>query len=182
MGAAMVADEHEHDQEIPPPAERYNHGEIVRPNNALADEDGRPSLPHRTIDILASLHRSGKISGEMRQAGNDFRNLFDLAHLDPLQSADLARPMVSGRRKLSAVLNGRVEDARGEVHQAINAVGGYRSDAGNLVINVIGWGWSMKHWSRERSRTTRTVHEQEASGLLQGALGVLMKHFDENLS
>lgn len=176
-----MSDEHE-ETEVAPTVERYNHSVIIRPQDTIADEYGRPSLPHRTVDILASLHKSGKISGEMRQAGNDFRNLFDIANLDPLQAADVARPMVSGRRKLSAVLNGKTEDARTEVHNAINAVGGYRSDAGNLIINVIGWGWSIKQWSRERSRTTRPVHEQEASGILQGALGVLEVHFERNLS
>lgn len=172
----------ESEQETSLPPERYIHGEIIRQDHAMADEDGRPSRPYRTVNILDSMQKSGKISGEMHQAGDDFRSLFDRACFDPLQCPDISRPMVSGRRKLSAVLNGRVEDARLAVYEAVNAVGGYDSHAGNLVINVLGWGWSIKHWSRERSRTKRPIHEQEASGIFQGALGVLEKHFGENLT
>lgn len=166
-------------EEIFPTPERYRHGVIER-DDRNQDDAGNVSRPHRAIDILASLHKAGKITGEMRQAGQDFRNMFDRANLDPLQCSDVGRPMVSGRRKPSAILASRIEDAREGVHQAVNAVGGHRSDAGNLIINVLGWGWSLKAWSEERSRTTRPVSQHEASGFIRCALGILQQHFEKN--
>jgi hypothetical protein len=162
--------------EIFPTPERYRHGPIER-DDRNQDDHGNVSRPHRAIDILAAMHKAGKITGEMRQAGQDFRNLFDRSQLDPLQCSDVGRPMVSGRRKPSAVLASRIEDARDGVQEAVNAVGGFRSDAGNLIIDVLGWGWSLKAWAEERSRTTRPVSQHEASGFIRCALGILQQHF-----
>lgn len=162
---------------ILPTPERLKQGEIEQFQHAIADDEGRPSRPARTIDILAALYRNNKITGEMRQAGEDFRNTFDRANLDPLQCSDVSRPIVNRRPKPSAILANRVENARESVHRAVNAVGGFRSDAGNLVINVIGWGWSLKQWSAERTRTTRPISQHEASGVLRAALGMLAAHY-----
>lgn len=162
-----------------PTPERFARGEVERLDRAQ-DEQGAVSRPHRSVSILVSLYRKGKITGEMCQAGEDFRNLFDRAQLDARGCIDISRPMVSHLVKPTGIFASRVEDAREAVYQAINAVGGYRSDAGNLLINVLGWGWSIKAWSGERSRTTRPISEHEASGVLQGALGVLAMYFEKN--
>jgi len=163
--------------EILPTPERYSHSVIER-DERNQDDSGNVSRPHRTIDILGALHRGGKITGEMRQAGYDFRNLFDRANLDPLQCSDVSRPMVSGRARNSNILSRRIEDARTDVHAAVAALGGPASDSGNCVYKVIGEGYSIKAWAEEYSRLYRPVSQHEASGVLRGALGVLVKHFE----
>ena len=70
--------------DIVPTAERHNHGIVERLEQTIGDSSGRPSRPYRFVDTLAAMERRGSITAGMRQAGEDFRDRFAIAQLDPL--------------------------------------------------------------------------------------------------
>src|SRR6516162_1839114 len=75
---------------IPTP-ERTKHGLIERIEEAISDNSGRPGRPYRFVDTLAAMERRGSITPGMRQAGEDFRDRFAIAQLDPLKAFDISR-------------------------------------------------------------------------------------------
>ena len=86
-------------QETPdsmPTPERSNHGIVERLERTISDSSGRPARPYRFVDTLAVMERRGSITAGMRQAGEDFRDCFAVAQLDPLSAFDISR------RKLAA--------------------------------------------------------------------------------
>jgi hypothetical protein len=140
-------------------------------NKSIADEDGRPSQPYRSIDILADMHRRGVITAEMRQAGEDFHAAFYLAQHDPLQAADMSRPFVSGSIRTDPLTG--LKSARESVWQTLVSVGGPGSPGGSCLWHVIGWGHSLKRWAIEQGWSGRRVSEKAASGILICALGAI---------
>src|SRR5579863_5762720 len=74
-----------------PTPERRHHGPIERFDQAIADDNGRPSRPYRAVDTLAMMQRRGSITPAMRQAAETFRARFAAAHLDPLRALDWSR-------------------------------------------------------------------------------------------
>src|SRR5215470_11842496 len=84
---------------FPPLPERYQHGNVIRLPKSLADDEGRISRPYRSLDILDSLEARSKIDGPTRQAGEDFRELFRQAHLDPLQAQNPAHIYVENANR-----------------------------------------------------------------------------------
>src|SRR5436305_65504 len=90
--AAPRQDAHEAEAHHGGPApERRQHGIIERLERTISDVDGRPSRPYRAVDTLQVMQRRGSISAGMRQAGDDFRARFTMAHLDPLRAFDPSR-------------------------------------------------------------------------------------------
>lgn len=162
-------------QDLPHTPERAQHGPVEPVEQAIADEDGRPSRPYRTFDTLALMERRGSISPEMRQAGEDFRARFTIARLDPLKAKDLAKPYVQGRATNPGDL--RVEGAREAVWRALCAVGGLASPAGSCVWHVVGWERSLREWALEQGWSGRRVSQETASGILIAGLGVLAKFY-----
>ena len=71
-----------------------SHGLVERLERTIADSSGRPARPYRFVDTLAAMERRGSISAGMRQAGEDFRDRFAVAQLDPLRAFDLSRPRI----------------------------------------------------------------------------------------
>jgi hypothetical protein len=161
--------------EVGPTVERLARGPVERFERTIADEEGRPSRPHRAVDILASLERRKAITPEMRQAGEDFRAMFRRAQLDPLAAADMSRPMVSGRGFAHAP-GWKAEKARRNVHAALLAVGGIGSPAGSCLWHVVGWEMPLKDWALAQGWGGRSVQLNEASGILIGALSSLDAH------
>lgn len=162
-----------------PTPERLRQGPIERLPGALPDADGRPSRPYRAVDTLVIMERRGSITGGMRQAGEDFRASFTIAHLDPLRALDLrqfhfadasARP----QREAPGL---RIEVARRAVWRAIQAVGGIASPAGSCLWHVLGWQQSLKEWGLEQGWAGRQVSQEAASGIFVAALGALESHF-----
>src|SRR5438552_1038477 len=77
--------------DVAPTPERQARGDVERLAQSIADEEGRPARPFRTVDTLAAMLRRGTISPAMQQAGEDFRALFHRGSLEPLRAANLAR-------------------------------------------------------------------------------------------
>ena len=158
--------------------ERLRHGPIELVPAVIADADGRPARPYRAVDTLTIMERRGSITAGMRQAGEDFRQRFALAQLDPLRALDIGRlsqgDKPSGRGDHVPGL--RVEAARGAVWRAIGAVGGISSPAGSCLWHVVGWERSLKEWAQEQGWAGRRVSQEAASGILVAALGALEAH------
>ena len=158
-----------------PAPERAQHNAVERVER-ISDDQGRISRPYRVIDILEALERRGAISQAQRDAGEIFRRHFNTACLDPLQAADVSRPVVSGRTK-SPILAAKIEGARESVWLAISSVGGMTSVGGSCLWHVIGWQCSVREWRNERW-LGKKPHPSEATGVLIAVLGILEKHYD----
>lgn len=159
---------------LAPTPERWAKGDLALLPRAIADEHGRPARPYRAEDTLARLHRQGAITGEMRQAGDDFHAVFMLAQLDPLGAPDLRR-VPQAARELPA--SARALEARRKVWAALTALGGAASPAGSCVWHVLGCGWTLKDWSLRAGWNGRTLSPEAASGILLGALGALQAFY-----
>src|SRR6516164_5435718 len=88
---------------VTPTPERRNHGIVERLEWPIADESGRPARPYRFVDTLAVMERRGSITAAMRQAGEDFRDCFAIAQLDPLSAFDISRPKIGSRSGFRSV-------------------------------------------------------------------------------
>ncbi len=161
-------------EESGPTAERWRRGDVERPEQSMADEEGRPARPFRVVDTLLAMQRRRSITPAMRQAGEDFRALFATAALDSLRVPDLAR-VPQGLREVPLTL--RQAEARKKVWQALQALGGMASPAGSCVWHVIGCEWSLKEWALREGWGGRPLGQETAAGILIGALGVLQSHY-----
>ena len=161
---------------VTPTPERMRRG-VELLDRAIADEDGRPSQPYRSIDILAALERRGAITAEMRTAGEEFQELFRLAQLDPLKAADHLRPHVSGSANYlnHPGFGHRVESARESVWKTILTLGGFESPGASCIWHVLGWGMSLSEWAYEQGWRGKRVSTAAAPMVLITALGVLAK-------
>ncbi len=154
---------------MPTPERMWRGVELI--DKAIADDEGRPSQPYRSIDILAAMERRGAISPEMRQVGEEFQELFRRAQLDPLKAADHSRPFVSG--SLRSEMSYRVHGARESVWRAVLKLGGFGSPGASCVWHVLGWGMSLKEWATEQGWRGKRVSTDAAPMVLITALGVL---------
>ncbi|MGH7087799.1 MAG: DUF6456 domain-containing protein, partial [Stellaceae bacterium] len=122
---------------------------MERLERPIADAAGVIGRPHRAVDTLAAMERRGSITAAMRQAGEDFRVGFAVAHLDPLRAVDWSRLRL-GRTtsvRVEDEKGWRVETARHSVWRALVAVGGLGSPAGSCLWHVVGWERSLKDWA-----------------------------------
>jgi hypothetical protein len=165
--------------DIMPTPERTKHGLVERVERAIGDTSGRPGRPYRFVDTLAVMERRGSITAGMRQAGEDFRDRFAVAQLDPLRAFDLSRPRVGDRAGFRSAQEpgSRIENARTVVWDAIVAVGGLGSAGGSCLWHVVGWQQSLKEWALEQGWNGRRVSQEAASGILIASLGTLEAHF-----
>ena len=104
----------------------------------------------------------GSITAGMRQAGEDFRDRFAVAQLDPLKAFDISRPRTgnSAGFKSAAAPSSRIEEARKLVWDAIVAVGGLGSAGGSCIWHVVGWQQSLKEWALEQGWNGRRVSQE----------------------
>lgn len=161
--------------EVAPTPEREAHGGVERLTHSIADEEGRPARPFRTVDTLTTMLRRGTISPAMHQAGEDFRALFHRGSLEPLRAADLARVPHTTTCEHSISL--RQSEARKKVGEALRLLGGIASPAGSCVWHVIGCEWSLREWSLREGWGGRPLAQETAAGILISALGALQAHF-----
>jgi hypothetical protein len=159
--------------------ERLRHGPVELVPTVIADSDGRPARPYRAVDTLMLMERRGSITAAMRQAGEDFRQRFAVAQLDPLRALDLSRLSLGDKpsHRDDHAPGLRIEAARGAVWRAIGAVGGIASPAGSCLWHVVGWERSLKEWAQEQGWAGRRVSQEAASGILIATLGALETHF-----
>jgi hypothetical protein len=73
-------------------------------------------------------------------------------------------------------LNERQLHARRRVHEAMEALGGISSPAGSCVWHVVGLQRSVREWAIRQGWGGRPVRQEQAQGILVGALGVLAAH------
>jgi hypothetical protein len=166
---------------IPTP-ERSNHGIVERLERTISDASGRPSRPYRFVDTLAVMERRGSITAGMRQAGENFRDCFAVAQLDPLSAFDISRPRIGSTGGFRSVEEpgSRIENARKVVWRATLAVGGLGSAGGSCIWHVVGWQQSLKEWALEQGWNGRRVSQEAASGILIASLGTLEAHFAQS--
>jgi hypothetical protein len=166
---------------IPTP-ERSNHGIVERLERTISDASGRPARPYRFVDTLAVMERRGSITAAMRQAGEDFRDCFAVAQLEPLSAFDISRPRIGGRGGFKSMEEpgSRIENARKVVWRATLAVGGLGSAGGSCIWHVVGWQQSLKEWALEQGWNGRRVSQEAASGILIASLGTLEAHFAQS--
>jgi len=174
-------------QETPdsmPTPERSSHGIVERLERTISDSSGRPARPYRFVDTLAVMERRGSITAGMRQAGEDFRDCFAVAQLDPLSAFDISRPKIGSRSGFRSMEGpgSRIENARRVVWRATLAVGGLRSAGGSCVWHVVGWQQSLKEWALEQGWNGRRVSQEAASGILIASLGTLEAYFAQSLT
>lgn len=162
-----------------PTPERRSHGIVERLERAISDTSGRPARPYRFVDTLAVMERRGSITAGMRQAGEDFRDCFAVAQLDPLSAFDISRPRIGSRSGFRSVEEpgSRIENARKVIWRATLAVGGLGSAGGSCLWHVVGWQQSLKEWALEQGWNGRRVSQEAASGILIASLGTLEAHF-----
>jgi hypothetical protein len=159
--------------------ERLRHGPVELAPTVIADAAGRPARPYRAVDTLMLMERRGSITAGMRRAGEDFRQRFALAQLDPLRALDLARLSLGDKpaSRGDHTPGLRAEAARTAIWRAILAVGGIASPAGSCLWHVVGWERSLKEWAQEQGWAGRRVSQEAASGILIATLGALETHF-----
>jgi hypothetical protein len=168
--------------EVIPTPERSTHGIVERLDRTISDISGRPARPYRFVDTLAVMERRGSITAGMRQAGEDFRDCFAVAQLEPLSAFDISRPRIGSRGGFRSMEEPgpRIENARKVVWRATLAVGGLGSAGGSCIWHVLGWQQSLKEWALEQGWNGRRVSQEAASGILIASLGTLEGHFAQS--
>jgi hypothetical protein len=134
-----------------PTAERGAQGIVERLEEMIADVDGRPGLPWRSLDTLARMERHGSITKPMRQAGDRFHDCFRLAGLEALRAADPTRVPV--QLNCSQVIRPHavgIEGARRAVIEALEALGGILSPGGSCAWYVLGMEETLERWAATR--------------------------------
>ncbi|HJQ56438.1 MAG TPA: hypothetical protein VJ890_06005 [Vineibacter sp.] len=156
-----------------PTPERQQHNRITREADQVMDSDGGIGLPWRAESMLERMERNGDISHRERHAGEEFGRLFQLAHLDPLRSADARR---EGAGTKPDEPHGS-ERARRRVIAALDALGGQSSPCGTCAWFVLGCELSIRAWALREGWGGKPLSPHTAKGTLLGALGVLARHF-----
>jgi hypothetical protein len=75
-----------------------------------------------------------------------------------------------------AFTEGRL-DARRRVHRALEALGGIGSPGGSCLWHVLGCGCSIREWAITRSWAGRPMRQEQGTGVLVTALGILSRHY-----
>ena len=115
------------------------------------------------------MERRGSITAGLRGAGEDFRETFQRAQLDPLHAAKLERTGFSP----TASPGFRIEAARERVWQIITDIGGLASPAGSCLWHVIGLEETVKAWAMLQEWRRKHLDQETASGILVATLGML---------
>ena len=160
------------DESLAPSRERERHG-LVEKVRSLSDSHGQIAAPYRAVDTLERMYRAKTIDGELRTAGERFRDDFARAHLEPLSIPRLDRIPGAGRAE---DLSDRAMGARESVHRALAALGGLPTPVAEAAWAILGEGWSIKEWC-ERRPWGRGLKPETASGILIAALSLLASHY-----
>jgi hypothetical protein len=162
---------------ISPTPERYRHalavrGDITPADKQVVDSRGDPGAPFCAPDSIEILKLRGTITDEMANAARDFRNDFEVAGMQRLHAAPM-EPRSKGHNDFTP----HQIDARTRLNEALNILGGLRSPAGSICWFVVGEGLTIQEWAKRQGWGGRPVNRIAASGILIGALGVLVSHY-----
>ena len=138
------------------------------------DPDGRIVIHHRLVDTLDRMHKAGTITEPMLDAGRAFQRQFILAQLDPLRAPDIGRIPGNGRQPDPG---DTTLGARRRVHGALIALGGHDGPLGSVAWHVLGCGASVREWALRQGWAGRPVRQEQAQGMLIGALDLLAGHY-----
>jgi hypothetical protein len=168
--------------ELLPTPERLNHGDVIRPADAILDAQGGLVRPYRGLDTLERMQRAGTINERERLAGNRFHDLFRHAMLDRLRATDPTRIPISvlngsGTRAGAGWAGEGNEGARLAVLSALDALGGVQSIGGSCAWHVLGCEMTIVTWALTISSTGRRMNKHTASGVLLTDLQQLQAHF-----
>jgi hypothetical protein len=152
---------------------RLQHGDFTEPLREADPETGAPVLHRRAIDTLGMMLANGTITQEMHDAGAVFRRQFRAAALDGLRGAALVRLGVSTGETMTE----RQVQARRQVAEALDVLGGPNGAAGSCVWHVVGLECSVREWAMRRGWGGRSVPASQAQGMLVAALAVLAAHY-----
>jgi hypothetical protein len=158
---------------IEPTKVRLDRGEVKRDPIQVPDVRGAIGNPYRVETTLAAMRRRGTIDADMLLAGVNFHCQFVVAQLHALRAADMGRTMVEGGKRTSEMPR-RIYDARDWVWQALITMGGLASPCGSIAWGVLGEEWSIDKWATGKGWGGKPMKRETASGLLIGALGVLV--------
>lgn len=157
---------------IAPPLERWNRGEVYRDGKTVNDSEGGIGDPYRVLTTLRQMANKGTITTDMWNAGEFFHAMFVVGQLHAIRAADMGRIPVEGMRVSQTP--GRIMRARQWVWEALCAMGGIASPCGRVAWHILGEEMPIDHFARSAGWSGRPLKRETASGLLIGALGVLV--------
>jgi hypothetical protein len=152
-------------------ATQPQHGRVLRATRQTADSDGGIAVPFERLSTLRLLEARGVISAIEARAGERFNFLFQRGNLDGLRAADMSREPVSGGR-MAGDLPPSAERSRKRIADAMAALGGHGSLAASVIWHVVGLEWPTRRWAISTQR-----RQDQATGILIGALSALAAHF-----
>jgi hypothetical protein len=157
-------------QHIGPTGERLSHDDFERVETVTYNEEGKATrnLADRSLGVIERMAKRGAISDDMADAANQFRGDFLTAALQPMRAASL-RERTDRRHFVPQEVSWRAAKARGRVMGAMRAVG---EPGGSCIWSVLGEETSLKDWA-----ITARISDENASGVLIGALGTLTAHY-----
>lgn len=139
------------------------------------DDEDRPVKHFRTVDTLGLLLRSGSISGGQHDAGQQFATDFARAFASGIVTARLdGLPCGTRSGELLVERNARV--AR-DIRQALDAVGGSATPAGEALWHIVGLGMSIREWALRSAWTGQGRSPKQTRSILLGALTQLARHY-----
>lgn len=153
--------------------ERARHDPVERIPDAerIVDADGGIADPYRVVGLLAGMERRGKITREMRFAGDEFTRMFAEAHHEGIKAADMSRPYVDGGKKIASSTG--PESARRYVRNRLIKLG-YDSLAASITWHVLGLQHPIRIWCAIQAQNGRRVDPHKAAEILISALSTLV--------
>ena len=158
-----------------PTPERLRKDKIEVAREQIQDKKGNIGRPFHVLDMLSLMEGVGSISKSMHAAGVRFMDDFSKAQLVTLKAADMGRLPGGGQTNLAH----SVASARDRVWDALLTLGGMTSPAGCLAWHVLGEQQNLNRWALERGWVGRPIDPRAANGILIGALGTLLAHYDK---
>lgn len=153
---------------------RGQHDLIERADAQISDTAGDIGDPWRTVGLLTTMARNGRICAEECLAGEEFHEQFIIAGHQPLRAADMGR--IGGAVGATPIHHGSVA-AQHAVNEALERLGGRSSLGGACAWYVLGLEHSLTTWAGAERTRGRMISTQNATGILIGGLGVLRRHF-----
>ena len=133
---------------------------------------------YRRVDPLVEMERRGTISADQKRAGKRFRDLADVAMLDPLRAASYGF-RIGGSRPSAHLLPGHIEDARRQIHEAMQQLGGHGTMLANCAWFVIGVGMTVRDFAaRAAWASGRTLSREAVSAKVEDALSILAAWYE----
>ena len=141
------------------------------------DVRGQVSHPHRVHDTLAALKRGDRITPLQYCAGRRFEDIAHSLASGTLKAAPLIRVTDSGIMQGVLPTEAAIH-AQGQINKALQAVGGARSNMGQVTWLVLGTGQTLRATGESLVfLPSGKEGERAVKWLLIGSLDILANHF-----